>query len=323
VGEEFGFGFATDIWSLGAAICEVRQGTIPFNGDGDVDAVRCLEELLGPLPEPYRSVWIGRGYDKLCDVPSPSGIAVTEPVSTTKENLEETRQTWMDVCGYPTVLEKIIRLKRKIGIPMEEGEDLTDKPNQWDGGHGIKWIEHQTPADEAGELFDLLSRIFKYSPDERLTVAEIMAHPWFVGRFSRQDMQDMRGDVAMGEATGKDVDGVAKETVIEIVEKAVEDVGAAAEETEDEQTFRDWDQDTEMSDVNVLLITHERGQGGNRGFCDTVEEQPAATEPGHRADAGERAIWGGFFARLTGAVRGYIRRMVVSIVGTTLHSTLR
>jgi len=35
------------------------------------------------------------------------------------------------------------------------------------------------PEDEAGLLYDLLSRIFVYEPSERVSAKKLLDHPWF------------------------------------------------------------------------------------------------------------------------------------------------
>src|SRR3569833_328162 len=47
-------GFATDIWALGTAICEVRLGDSPFGSELERYSID-LECCLGELPEPYRT----------------------------------------------------------------------------------------------------------------------------------------------------------------------------------------------------------------------------------------------------------------------------
>jgi hypothetical protein len=39
--------------------------------------------------------------------------------------------------------------------------------------------------EETATLFDLLSKIFKYDPSQRISAAELSKHPWFTGEFGK------------------------------------------------------------------------------------------------------------------------------------------
>ncbi|KAJ9150938.1 Kinase-like protein [Coniochaeta hoffmannii] len=169
-------GFATDIWALGATICEVRQGSLPFDEGSMIEWAQSLEDLLGPLPEPYRSVWVERGIKPSRNARPASEIPPTEPVSMTPKMLVSLRNERLEDEGYASRLEAVVRNKNGFLRQLQAGEVL--RPNEKDDGDGWKRIEHQTPPEEADQLVDLLVKIFKYDPAERLSAAEVLAHPW-------------------------------------------------------------------------------------------------------------------------------------------------
>lgn len=188
----FGFFFATDVWSLGASILEIRhneQFVLDFTLG---DAVGSMEENLGPLPEPYRSVWFSldpciRGYTVTEDAPE---IPLDEPVAWSMERMQYRKESILG-SRYASFLEKKIKEPSGLGLTMEPGEDLSKRPGQRPAGDGIcKWIEYQIPEEEADQLLDLLLGIFKYKPEERLSLQDIMGHPWFSGRFLSAEMRD-------------------------------------------------------------------------------------------------------------------------------------
>jgi serine/threonine-protein kinase SRPK3 len=221
VGRDYAFGYATDIWSLGIAICEVRVGTAPFIDDaGPESAVRAFEQVLGPLPEPYRSVWIERGWSGGdLDLPPAAEIPLDEPVSTTSLAIEERTERALRDSGCTHLLEMCIKGKQMRGMSLAAGEDATNlKPGWTMDGMGMKWTEWRVPDEEAGQLFDLLFGIFKYAPDERLTTDEIITHPWFEGHFSAADLG---GHITM--------DAVVEQVVHQIVDKVVEEVDNVVE----------------------------------------------------------------------------------------------
>lgn len=64
--------------------------------------------------------------------------------------------------------------------------DVDGKPTEV-----LEWENHQDPevplpkisAKEVASLFDLLSRILKYSPEERISAEQVSYHPWCTGGF--------------------------------------------------------------------------------------------------------------------------------------------
>jgi hypothetical protein len=107
--------------------------------------------------------------------------------------------TWKRVIGsYWNSLHKQIRELSGLGVRMGPGEDLTKNPGQRPAGDGIsKWIAYRIPREEASQLFGLLMRIFKYSPDKRLSIKQMMAEPWLFGRFPSAEIRDFGMDVAV------------------------------------------------------------------------------------------------------------------------------
>lgn len=169
-------GFGTDIWALGVSIGEIRQGSVLFDEYSMVEYTQSLEELLGPLPEPYRSVWIERGYRPRGVHRPASEIPPTEPVSMTQKSLLSRLKENLEENGYATFLERVVRNKNGFLRTIQEGEILRE--NETDAGDGWKRIEYQTPPKEADQLVDLLTKIFKWNPAERLSASEVLAHPW-------------------------------------------------------------------------------------------------------------------------------------------------
>ncbi|KAH8903827.1 kinase-like protein [Coniochaeta sp. PMI_546] len=185
-----GFNFATDVWSLGASILEIRHNQQFVIDLSLFDAVRSMEENLGPLPEPYRAVWFSLDPVYRRFAGDEAEIPSTEPVTMSSERLVGKKESILGA-KYASFLERDVRELRGLGLRMEPGEDLSKKPGQRLARDGIcKWIEYQIPAEEADQLLDLLLGIFKYEPEDRLSVQDIMDHPWFSGRFLGADDRD-------------------------------------------------------------------------------------------------------------------------------------
>src|SRR4051794_34707181 len=109
--------------------------------------VECWERNLGPLPEPYRSVWIEQGFQGYGFDIEPSEVPLNEPVSRPVAVMAE-REARMTKAPYKIPLEQILYGPSKLGVRMEPDE-------RHNPGDFFKWIEGQIPADEAALLFDL------------------------------------------------------------------------------------------------------------------------------------------------------------------------
>jgi serine/threonine-protein kinase SRPK3 len=183
-------GFGTDIWALGSTICEVRQGYTPCSDEGTRPAVRRLEQNIGPIPEPFRSQWF-KQQKNIRDIPA-SEIPLSEAVTASPEKMEKSRQKHFDSRGCHTFLEQCVWLDSSFGTSLKDGEMPDLKPNQHDFPEsGFRWTTYQTPTDEAEQLLDLLYKIFKWLPAERLSGPEILAHPWLDGQLKNDAVFDL------------------------------------------------------------------------------------------------------------------------------------
>ncbi|KAB5533528.1 kinase-like domain-containing protein [Coniochaeta sp. 2T2.1] len=143
--------YGADLWALGNTIAEIRLGA-PLMFDGGIyDYLENLEDMLGPLPEPFRSAWIELSTRMDPGVRSASELPLTEPLTMTTEAMAAYREERLKYKGY---------------------EGLYD-------GNGHIWTDRTLSKEEADLLLDLLQKIFKYNPAERCSAADVVAHPWF------------------------------------------------------------------------------------------------------------------------------------------------
>ncbi|KAB5513585.1 kinase-like domain-containing protein, partial [Coniochaeta sp. 2T2.1] len=173
-------GFGADVWTLGATICEIVREALPFGGDSKLDYTKHLEMLLGPLPEPYRSHLMIQHRNSEGGPHSAKEIPLEQPVSMKEAKFVAAREERIEKHGYPTWLE--IRIREGGGYlqRMQPGEsEDTFAPWESSFGNGYKRIQFQTPPEEADQILDLLFKIFKYRPEDRLSAEEVLAHPWF------------------------------------------------------------------------------------------------------------------------------------------------
>jgi serine/threonine protein kinase len=149
-------GFETDIWALGCTIFEIRAGFAlfePILGCG-VGILRKTVETLGRLPDP----WWGSF---------------------------EQRTLWFEEDGEPKseedqeragLLLKSYRssIRTKLHLIGEQ-----EVPPSYDEGPMIEKSGVRLPEEEFELLGDLLEKMLKYRPEERIRIQDVIKHPWF------------------------------------------------------------------------------------------------------------------------------------------------
>ncbi|EAQ88771.1 hypothetical protein CHGG_05390 [Chaetomium globosum CBS 148.51] len=203
-------GIHTDIWALGVALTKVRIGVEPFADDlynTPMDALQAMERIMGPLPEPYRSIW--KDLDKVFinsqdEEGSPLGdddswkdesvmatVHTLDEQSSCKERFEER--------GHAHFLGFCMRSPRVMRITEQEAAKITNlaaaDPGQMPGfsltsdQRGLKYeeqVQYQMPMDELDQMLNLLLKIFRWQPKDRAALDQIANHEWFGDRNKRQ-----------------------------------------------------------------------------------------------------------------------------------------
>lgn len=181
--DDHNLGFAADIWALGTTLCEVRQGCTPWDHQNTDRWVKRLEEILGPLPEPYRTTYIESSYKNTWVPTPPKEIPPTENLTWSADGPQQFRKH-----GYSSWLERQVRMQSTMTLRINEGEDLANKKNQEVLEHDLRYkrVVYETPAKEADQLLDLLNKTFRYHPKDRISVDEVLQHPWMTLDFARR-----------------------------------------------------------------------------------------------------------------------------------------
>ncbi|KND87254.1 Dual specificity tyrosine-phosphorylation-regulated kinase 1B [Tolypocladium ophioglossoides CBS 100239] len=149
---------AMDLWSLGCTLYEIRLGRRLFNVPQmirlvEADYVYTLAALLGEPPEPWA---------EYCVESDDESDAETSSSNSSSENDEDE-----DACIEPQV-ERARSIQEKLG----SCQDCT-------------WQECAHPQfqliseAEAATLADLLEKLLRYRPEERLSAQDVLEHPWF------------------------------------------------------------------------------------------------------------------------------------------------
>ncbi|KAK7055923.1 kinase-like protein [Favolaschia claudopus] len=153
-----------DVWSFGCTIFEIRAGTPLFAwlSDSSSALVKLMVRMFGRLPDPWWAAYEDRN-------------------KWFQENGEpKLRSVWE---GRTERLEPIfvkLSLEKKLrAIGSTENEERTRS------GLG-PMIEPKGMAlcdEEVQSLGDLLGKMLRYRPEDRITMEEVIRHPWFTARF--------------------------------------------------------------------------------------------------------------------------------------------
>jgi serine/threonine-protein kinase SRPK3 len=153
----------SDLWALGCTLFEIRTGRKLFDSyDDDMDShLYCMVLRLGKLPEPWWTAWEARQnwFEKDSD---PQSRGRTYSPATEKPDQE----------GLTDALHPIPSEPRSIQEALAPGlwymdMDIGDE------------IHRDIPEDEIGVFADLLGKLLKYLPQDRLTANAAQDHEWF------------------------------------------------------------------------------------------------------------------------------------------------
>ncbi|KAM3074872.1 hypothetical protein ACMFMG_008286 [Clarireedia jacksonii] len=145
----------SDIWALGCVLFEIRSGGQLFGdwvGTKD-DVLRQMVQAFGKLPEPWWTAWENRVLFFDDD--------------------GEPKKTWEDGIARASKFE----LDEMIAEIGAEDDDDDEDPER-NCAVILEPNGSKVPEEEASQMEDLLGRILKWKPEERISIKEIMNHPW-------------------------------------------------------------------------------------------------------------------------------------------------
>lgn len=136
---------ASDIWELACAIFEIRAGRPLFSTFMLSQSTILCETVLtlGKLPEHW---W----------------------------NTFEGRDEWFEENGEPKPPNEKISIRQRL-----ERIGAEDAPPMGDDGPMIEPVGTRLKGEEIVLLSDLLEKMLKYRPEERIAIPEVVQHPWF------------------------------------------------------------------------------------------------------------------------------------------------
>lgn len=179
---------SSDIWALTCTLYQIRTSRKLFEVTGWEDdemseIVGAWELPLGPLPEPYRTVWYEKGYGQNStsdddeigieqehhpDEKDPQTETTDGPVAWgSVDEIIETREGMQSESGFDTIFQAIVGEERQI--TKREPDSI---------GRKLPRHKYRFSRQEIFDLADLLESVLKWDPTERRSLDEILHHPW-------------------------------------------------------------------------------------------------------------------------------------------------
>ncbi len=172
-----GTSLQSDVWALGCTLFEIRAGAQLFESwfGGRDEVVEAMVETLGKLPEPWLSEWMLRTED-----------GSKQPGSNQQATDDRDRGTPVEEVGQ---LAERLRGVGKNDCGKNEESDVSfagDQPDDNVSPRKEQITEKLGARLSDGEVKafdDLLRKVFRYIPYERLSAREIRNHAWVAGRY--------------------------------------------------------------------------------------------------------------------------------------------
>ncbi|VDB92265.1 unnamed protein product [Peniophora sp. CBMAI 1063] len=148
-------GLEADVWALGCAIFEIRAGAALFETflQSDLSVLIETVSLLGRLPDPWwgmfteRSTWFGEDGEA--------------------KSAEEQERAGGLRARKTSIREQLRLIGAGVDAPLSSDGPMIEQT-------GVRLRE-----EEVDLLGDLLEKMLKYRPEDRIRIDEVINHPWF------------------------------------------------------------------------------------------------------------------------------------------------
>jgi len=183
---EYAFGIdsqhskASDVWALGCVFYELRASKSLF-GNSSKSIHTAMQELLGELPAEWK--------ERILSLPSLQGAFILPEDGIQYQTIEEK----VDEVGGWLPWVSMSAKDRKQLIIDTQGEDVLqqeDDPMVKDVNRKSSPPPAKLSDEESADLKDLLSRMLTWRPEDRMTMEEVLQHPWLNKTYHDCDTED-------------------------------------------------------------------------------------------------------------------------------------
>jgi len=181
-------GPATDVWTLGCTIACIATGLMPFGEVSEVHPVMwAMEDLMGPSPQPFRAAWKEEFKYEYKNDENDESLAVSMPQKNSaiylKERIEST--------GFSNkLLASLVKENYRLYITHAQAAEVAKQDYRTTGllpgftqlpspGEWEDRMDFERDEQDMKLLFDLLTSIFKWHPEDRVSADKILDHEWF------------------------------------------------------------------------------------------------------------------------------------------------
>ncbi|KAI0147309.1 kinase-like domain-containing protein [Xylariaceae sp. FL1272] len=181
-------GFASDVWSLGLTLLELRLDEYPTNTISVI--IRNMERLIGPIPKVYR---LGAQRKLAQEL----GIDLEDEGELFGTGPDDNDQLLMGSVDIPQG-DREKRESRSFHftdrLEMKIASERRSYGQEWDHEHPsgardtLFLVKYFLQHDEVRQLSDLVRRMLRYDPQDRLSVGQVLRHPWFEKHYPRKSI---------------------------------------------------------------------------------------------------------------------------------------
>ncbi|KAI1487826.1 kinase-like domain-containing protein [Biscogniauxia mediterranea] len=171
-------GFPSDVWSLACTMYEVKTHDMLFgsrwgSGGGVNMAMGQMARYLGPVPEPYEAAYrrqLHAAFKRPLDEDEDEEAKKKTSTSSAEEEAQPAPLPTEAECAHP--FEKGIGAERQY---LREDDGLLPEKQE------ETIIKYRYPQRDIALFPDLLGKMLKYDPAERISIHEVLSHPWMGG----------------------------------------------------------------------------------------------------------------------------------------------